>query len=31
MTFMNIGNDKYEGIGYVAPGATMMGGIVAKF
>jgi outer membrane receptor protein involved in Fe transport len=31
MTFMNIGGDKYEGIGYIAPGATMMGGIVAKF
>ena len=31
MTFMNIGSDKYEGIGYIAPGATMMGGIVAKF
>ena len=31
MTFMNITNVKYEGIGYIAPGATIMGGIVAKF
>ncbi|WP_445367947.1 TonB-dependent receptor [Methylomonas sp. BW4-1] len=31
MTFMNIGNDKYEGIGYIAPGATIAGGISAKF
>ncbi len=31
MTFMNVGNVKYDGIGYIAPGATIMGGIVAKF
>jgi outer membrane receptor protein involved in Fe transport len=31
LTFMNVGNYKYEGIGYMAPGSTITGGIVAKF
>ena len=31
MTFMNIADYKYEGIGYMAPGATVTGGIVASF
>ena len=31
MTFMNITNNKYEGIGYMSPGATITGGISAKF
>lgn len=31
MTFMNITNNQYEGIGYMSPGATITGGISAKF
>lgn len=31
LLFNNIGNNQYEGIGYIAPGFVMSGGIVAKF
>ena len=31
INFLNIGDNKYQGIGYMAPGFTIMGGVVAKF
>ena len=31
LTLINLTDKQYEGIGYIAPGFTVSGGIVAKF